>query len=376
VDTQRATRAKLRTLVARLATLTQTDVVAAGSRNAVAHGRCGAHDYYVVTRRSMLLMPLLMACGRDDKLPSPPSRVRPAPEPPAPTIEERVVAIGDTSDLSPELQRAFDPAGDFVPMPKPGPNDWLAEHPEQPQSYRDWLDADTHVAAGPRRVIYLLPIGDFPATAPSIETLRSIVHAFFTLEVRMLPAVTVAAVGAKTRINSGTHKRQLLAPDVLKWLAQRVPEDAFGVVAMTMVDLYPQESWNFVFGMASLTARVGVQSFARQDPAFFGEKRDAGWQQLALRRATWTMVHETCHMFGLTHCVYWQCIVAGSNHQAEADSRPLHPCPVCLRKLHAAIEFDPAARETELAKVYGTVGFTDEADWSTRRARWIRDGMR
>jgi archaemetzincin len=163
---------------------------------------------------------------------------------------------------------------------------------------------------------------------------------------------------------------------VLRWLTKRVPEDAFGVVAVTMVDLYPQESWNFVFGMASLSERVGVQSFARQDPAFFGDKREAGWQQLALRRATWTMVHETCHMFGLTHCVYWQCIVAGSNHQAEADSRPLHPCPVCLRKLHAAIKFDPAARETELAKIYRSVGFTDEAEWSERRARWIATGER
>jgi archaemetzincin len=326
------------------------------------------------------MTPLLMACGRDDKRRVAPETVTPTrepPEPPAPSaVEPRVEAIGDTSDLSPELQRAFDPSGDFTPMPKPGPNDWLAEHPEKPQSYRDWLGQDTHVAAGNRRVIYLLPIGDFPASAPPIETLRKIVHAFFTLEVRTLPAVTVDAVGAKTRINANTQKRQLLAPDVLTWLAKRVPEDAFGVVGITMIDLYPQESWNIVFGMASLSARVGVQSFARQDPAFFGEPRDAGWQQLALRRATWTMVHETCHMFGLTHCVYWQCIVEGSNHQAEADSRPLHPCPVCLRKLHAAINFDPGARETELANVYRAVGFTDEAEWSTRRARWITTGTR
>jgi archaemetzincin len=321
----------------------------------------------------MLLMPLVMACGRDDKTRSQPPRAQPTPEPP---VEPRIAAIGDTSGLPPELRRAFDPAIDFEPMPKPGPNDWLAEHPEKPQSYANWLDADTHVIADPRRVIYLLPIGDFPSTAPPLDTLRAIIGAFFALEVRMLPAVKVASVGAKTRINSNTRKPQLLAGDVLKWLAARVPEDAFGVVAITMTDLYPQESWNFVFGMASLSERVGVQSFARQDPAFFGEPRDANWQLLALRRATWTMVHETCHMFGLTHCVYYKCIVAGSNHQAEADSRPLHPCPVCLRKLYTAIKFDPAAREAELAKVYRAVGFTDEADWSERRARWIRTGVR
>ena len=141
------------------------------------------------------------------------------------------------------------------------------------------------------------------------------------------------AVPAKTRINPSTKKRQLLAPDVLAWLVKRLPDDAFALQAVTMEDLYPEPSWNYVVGMASLSERVGVQSFARQDPALFGEAREPGWQKLALRRATWTMVHEISHMFGLTHCVYWKCVVAGSNHQAEADSRPLHACPVCARKL-------------------------------------------
>lgn len=291
------------------------------------------------------------------------------------TVEPRVAAIGDTSRLSPELRRAFDPAGDYEPMPDPGPSDWLANHPEKPQSYADWLNKDTNVPGPQRRIIYLLPIGEFPPSAPSLPALTKIVHAFFTLEVKVLPAVAVKDVPAKTRINPSTKKRQLLAPDVLRWLTKRVPDDAFALQAVTMEDLYPEPSWNFVFGMASLSERVGVQSFARQDPAFFGDAREAGWQNVALRRATWTMVHEISHMFGLTHCVYWKCVVAGSNHQAEADSRPLHPCPVCLRKLHAAIGFDPAAREEELAKVLRDVGIDDEAAWSEHRATWIRTGQ-
>ena len=69
-----------------------------------------------------------------------------------------------------------------------------------------------------------------------------------------------------------------------------------------------------------------------------------------------------------------KCVVAGSNHQAEADNRPLHACPVCARKLHSAIGFDPGAREEALAKVLREVGIDDEATWSERRAKWIRDG--
>lgn len=295
---------------------------------------------------------------------------------PAAPVEPRVAAIGDTTKLSAPLQRAFDPADDFTPMPEPGEDDWLAVHPEDPQTYDEFVAADTNVPDATRRVIYLQPIGEFPATAPSIHALARIVHAFFTLEVRVLPAASIKDVAAKTRVNKSTRQRQLLAPDVLDWLAARVPADAFGVVAVTMTDLYPEPSWNFVFGMASLHDRVGVQSFARQDPAFFGDDREPGWEHLALRRATWTLVHEISHMFGLPHCTYWMCVVAGSNHQDEADRRPLHPCPVCLRKLQYAIGFDPAAREHELAVVLRELGIDDEAAWSERRERWIRDGTR
>jgi archaemetzincin len=292
-------------------------------------------------------------------------------------VPERVRVIGDRSYLEPPLKRAFDPVG-FEPMPEPQPGDWLAEHPEVPQSYDDFAQSETNVPTEARHVLYLLPIGTFgpEGAAPSLDALRDIVHAYFTLEVRVLPAVTVAAVGAKSRTNSATHARQLLAPDVLAWLAKRVPDDAYGLMAVTMVDLYPEESWNFVFGMASLKERVGVQSFARHDPAFFGEPRTLMSRRLQLRRAAWTLVHEISHMFGLSHCVYWRCVVAGSNNQAEADRAPLHACPVCLRKLWSAIRFDPAAREEALAATLRRLGIDDEAEWSEQRARWIRTGKR
>jgi archaemetzincin len=35
-------------------------------------------------------------------------------------------------------------------------------------------------------------------------------------------------------------------------------------------DIYPQEEWNYVFGLANLTGRTGVFSFARYNPTFFG----------------------------------------------------------------------------------------------------------
>ena len=102
----------------------------------------------------------------------------------------------------------------------------------------------------------------------------------------------------------------------------------------------PQPSWNFVFGQASIRDRVGVYSFARYDPAFYGEARTSGYEVLLFRRSCKVLAHETSHMFGLTHCTFFNCLMNGSNHLAESDRRPLHLCPVCLRKLQWSVGFD------------------------------------
>ena len=41
-----------------------------------------------------------------------------------------------------------------------------------------------------------------------------------------------------------------------------------------MIDLYPNEDYNFVFGRASLLDGIGVFSFARHHPYFFDKDKD------------------------------------------------------------------------------------------------------
>jgi archaemetzincin len=57
----------------------------------------------------------------------------------------------------------------------------------------------------------------------------------------------------------------------------------------------------------------------------------------------------------------------GINHLGELDSRPLHLCPVDLRKLYDSIQFDPVARYAHLRDFYHDAGFEDEAAWSDRQ---------
>jgi archaemetzincin len=138
-----------------------------------------------------------------------------------------------------------------------------------------------------------------------------------------------------------------------------------------MEDLYPDPAWNFIFGQASLRERVGVFSFARYDPVFYGERRGKEDREILLKRSCKVLVHETGHMFSLAHCIYFRCVMNGSNHLQESDSRPQFLCPVCLRKLHSSIGFDVVLRYERMLKFYRRAGFSPEAQWIASRLRKI-----
>src|SRR4030095_14818201 len=203
-----------------------------------------------------------------------------------------------------------------------------------------------------------------------LEKLREFAAAFFAMEIKTLPSVPIQ--NFPTRRNPFTRNQQILTTDVLRFLKARIPADAFCVLAITMEDLYPEPSWNFVFGQASLRDRVGVYSFARYDPAFYGEARTSVYEVLLFRRSCKVLAHETSHMFGLTHCTFFNCLMNGSNHLAESDRRPLHLCPVCLRKLQWSIDFDVVERYSALEHVARSDGFADETDWLGHRIKTVR----
>jgi hypothetical protein len=99
---------------------------------------------------SVWAIALCAGCDSGQRRGEPPGKETTAPLHPALTarpvsIPARIAAIGDTVPLTPKLRRAFNHAA-FEPMPEPGPNDWLAQHPEKPQSFEDYLCADRNEA--------------------------------------------------------------------------------------------------------------------------------------------------------------------------------------------------------------------------------------
>src|ERR1035437_10091489 len=188
-------------------------------------------------------------------------------EPPGP--QKRLEAIGATNGLPAGLRRALALDDSCQPAPLPGRSDWRAVHREPGQTFDDFRRSQPNRPDTRRRIIYLQPLGDFRAQqSPSLEMLRQYAADFFQMEVKALAPISISVSGVTTRTNSMTGRRQVLTGDVLHWLTGKLPGDAFCLLGITMEDLYPEESWNFVFGQASLNERVGIYSFARYDPGF------------------------------------------------------------------------------------------------------------
>ena len=230
-----------------------------------------------------------------------------------------------------------------------GENDWLTEHPEDGQSLEEHR-VDCRPVVG--RTIYLVPTGELAfsqAAGRVIDGLEPLLAAHFQLPVKRLPPLSRAVAGKSQRRREWGP--QWLTGDILSALLEVKPDDAAAVMAITTVDLYPDPTWNFVFGEASYEERVGVMSIARSGDLEF-EKT------LVLERSYATAMHELGHMFQLAHCVAWECPMNGCNHQQEADSRPLEPCPHCLAKLMRATGLEPKKRWTELRAAFEAAGIS------------------
>lgn len=285
-----------------------------------------------------------------------------------PEFAERIQAIGCLEDLPSTVRKALDAGEDFDSIRAPQPGDWLAEHEETGQTFEDFILAPRIIPDQTRNKLYLQPIGEFHAErSPSLDILKEYAAAFFMMEVDVLPAVDDALPTFTNRTNHLTGTRQIFTADVLTDLKTRLPDDAFCMLGITMRDLYPHPSWNFVFGQATIYERVGVFSFIRYDPAFYGEKRDKDYQRLILRRSCKVLTHEIGHMLSLAHCIFFRCAMNGSNNIQESDSRPFFLCPVCLHKIQYSVGFDYVDRYNKLLQYYQKAGFEEQARWVAKR---------
>lgn len=283
-----------------------------------------------------------------------------------------VAAAPEDEEASSEaagLAEFWEAGEDFEPLPEPTAGDWRARFEEPEQCFEDWVDRDRKQPSAERGVLYLQPIGDFDeAATPDLEILAEFGRSYFQMPVRVRPPIDAGGLDVAQRQNPHSGQTQWLTGDLLDLLEDRLPDDAYGVLGLTVTDLWPGEGWNFVFGQARLSRRVGVYSLARYGASAERELNDYE-RRLTLLRSMKVMTHELGHMFGISHCLHYRCNMNGSNSLDETDAHPIHLCPVDLRKLHTAAGFDPAQRYEHLANFYEQHGFDEQAGFARRRAR-------
>jgi archaemetzincin len=263
------------------------------------------------------------------------------------------------------------PDVDFVKLPPPRKGEWRSVFPEAEQTLDDYRTHMWRALAFEKRFIRILPFGEAHDNDDALlKKLAAYLSAYYMTRTEIEPRRAVPdTVRRRPTRGFGT---QYQAEDILKDIWRTLPTGTVARLAVTYHDLYATgpsgADMNFVFGMGGAARRSGVISIARYRMRF----PDEPVNNTIVHRVLKVGAHEVGHMFGLMHCATYACAMNGSNSLKESDSRPLHLCPLCLRKLMWHLDTSASVRYTVLAKSYDKLGWKSDASFVRRRAESAR----
>jgi len=238
-----------------------------------------------------------------------------------------------------------------IQLENPVAGDWLYEHDEKGQTFRQYKNAKPVKPSSKQSIIYIQPIGSFtPMHAKELMLLQQYLEIYFQTDTKLLNPIEDQGVPKTDRRIHADGQEQLHAPYILdKILKPNMPDSAIVFMGISEKDLYPKPAWNFVFGLAYLKQRVGVSSLYRMQE---GKLNGSNFKK-SLQRILKISSHEIGHMFTIKHCTYAQCVMNGANHMQETDDSPMRLCSVCQQKLQYSIAYDAEKRLKELIAFLG-----------------------
>ncbi len=262
----------------------------------------------------------------------------------------------DPAELPPELKTLVSL---HTPLAAPGDGDWLQTHFEVGQTFEDYQRQVKLPADRGSRTLLVQPLGEFSGSQRRIlELVTEYVGIYFQLTTSIEDQLPLSIIPETARRTRDSGEVQVLTTHILEKLTEQRRDGALASICVTTVDLYPGESWSYVFGQANDC--VAICSLARLGSFDSGEKS----YRAALRRALHIASHETCHVLGLKHCVFYECCMNGSDHLQELDRHPLWLCPHCLAKLCHATGASPTRHFEQLA------AFADRHGLAAESAFW------
>jgi archaemetzincin len=240
--------------------------------------------------------------------------------------------------------------------------DWLYTHEEKYIPLEEYKKSSPIRPNAQRNKIYVYRLGEFSAKEDSlVKIVQEYLSYVFHLRTSAGPSYPFSCVPDSCKRDWGSTA-QIKTHFVLdKMVNDSIPADAAVATCFTPYDLYPNDDYNFVFGQAYLHQRVGIWSFYR-----YGDADNAADAKQLLRRTLCVALHETGHMFSITHCVKYECVMNGSNSLTEGDSRPMFMCPDCLQKLSWNIGFNLKLHFEGLRNFYKKHGFNAEAEFAQK----------
>lgn len=276
---------------------------------------------------------------------------------------------GNVTPINDEAKELYSLAQQLTGLHGPvGQSSWLEDHYEPGQTFGQYSRSRHIRLTEERNVLYVLPLGEFDEKQMKIVDLSAeFLGHYFMCEVRTLDTVGLDVIPQKARrVHPSWGMRQIHSEFILdELLPPRLPDDAVALIAFTSSDLYPEDSWNFVYGQASLRNRVGVWSIFRNgDPEIEFE--------MVLRRTLKTATHETGHMFSIQHCIAYDCNMCGSNNRDESDRHPVYLCPECVAKVWWSTDCDPVERFQKLLSFCEENGLEEEAEYYSKSTELIK----
>ena len=190
--------------------------------------------------------------------------------------------------------------------------------------------------------------------AKFLDHIRSYVTAFYyPLPVEVFD--TPLSLKGVSRRSNEHDKPQYLISEIFSLINKKTLRNSKVYLRLGILfdDIYPGDEWNFVYGQAIPSERVGVFSFARHS-SFFNDGltvKDVDLDSLDnkevifwLKHSMHTAVHEIGHLFNIKHCIYYQCFINGSNGAGEHAGKSSFECPVCLRKVLYVLSIGSSSR--------------------------------
>jgi archaemetzincin len=307
---------------------------------------------------------LALSCGKTGKNETPVSALPEVDQPQKPEARTE-------EKLSPMLQKIDQLKTLDIPMEKPKPWEWLATNDEKGQSFAHYKTIRPVRPGSTHNIIYILPIGDFtPAQYQVVQYTTNYIRIFFGLQTILSPPISDAIIPQTARRGRSDESEQLNSMYILNSvLVDKIPKNGLVLMAITAKDLYPADSWNYVFGQANAKKRVAVSSIYRYSDVPITSKN----YNLCLSRLTKTSAHEIGHMFSINHCIYAKCLMNGSNSLRESDEGVNHLCTDCYKKLYWNLQFDPVERNKKLITFFKSHRSPEEVDYHKKALAILQD---